>query len=1366
MVLFVETLANKLLNMTDTMFVLINTNQSVERVNQKTTDILGYSQEDLIGNNWFDVIFPKEKAKQFKRNFKAIIDGKTKPAEFHEVELTAKNRDKKTITFRNSEIRDENNNITHILLSGEDITESTKIRKELEEREWLLSSIIKNSPLGFVAFEGADNIVITNPALEEMVGYSHEELKETTLIGITYQEDVDFSNEMHNKMNLRERTPASYEKRYIKKNGSIVDARIVFWGTFDNEDNLLHNCAIIEDITDQKRARIALIESEQKFLNIYDSSPFGMHLYELQDNGELILMGANKAAEDILGANHQNFLGKTIEEAFPDLIETEVPERYKIAAKDGISWKTDRIDYDEGEIRGAFEVQAFQTSPNVMIASFKDITENKQMEEQLLKERDFSNTLLNIVGTMVVLVDKSEKIELINQRAVEILGYTEEEMIGKNWFEIVYPEDEWDELKISFQAAIKGESEPIDYAEREIIAKNGERKIIAFRNVVIRDKDGSITHILGSGQDITEQKKAEQALEENEEKYRMLVNNIPDSIILCDLDGSITYANENAANMHGYDNLEEFMKKKIFDSVADNELEKIKANFGKIITGEQENEVEYQMLKKDGSPFLLKVRGISLLDDQGNPKMIMAIGRDITEKKELEEELKRSEYFYRTIFEISESAITISDEEGVYNFVNQKSEELYGLSKEDLVGKKKWFDFLTEDEYDRIVDFNTKRIKDPDSVPAQYESKIVDNNGTVKNVLINVVINPETKEKITSLMDITELKKAEDELRISENLYRTIFEVSGTAFSIANEEGIHILINAKGEELYGFTKEEIENKLSWREFLHKDEVERIVEISNKRRENPDTAPSQYETRIVDKHGNVKNVLVNAKLIPESNNSIASLMDITELKEAEKYIRENEEKFRSVFDYSNDGYLLSEVDETIIDINPILLKIFGYQKSEVIGKNLQDIDYIADMELESIFEETIPKDHHLYLETVLKRKDGSILPVDLYIRRIELAGREVIFTVIRDLTLRKEAERALIDSEYKLRNLVENVPIAITIMSDKGEILDINSAHWQLFGYDKLEVFLQTKTSDHWVNMKDRERMYILLAKKEQIQDYEVKLRKGDGSIFWGSISAITFRDTSGETIYYQILQDITTQKEVENELRQQTMRYKIEETNLYLVEEEISSTSAEVFNELMTVGYEGIIFSRRPEKACREEIGAPFDFFKLSEKGTGKVVPPILEKIESVIEELPNKRVILIDRLDYLVQKNGFESTLFFIYRLMDIAYLANHIILVSIDSSTLQERQKSLLRKELKFIETKREGIIPEDLHEVLVFIYQENMTDNKPKVSDVMQELHISRPTARKRIQSLIDQGYIAEIVKGRSKVHQITQKGRIMF
>ncbi len=390
-------------------------------------------------------------------------------------------------------------------------------------------------------------------------------------------------------------------------------------------------------------------------------------------------------------------------------------------------------------------------------------------------------------------------------------------------------------------------------------------------------------------------------------------------------------------------------------------------------------------------------------------------------------------------------------------------------------------------------------------------------------------------------MDITELKKAEEELRTSENLYRTIFEVSGAALSIADEKGFHKLINAKGEELYGLSKDEIENKKTWMEFLHENELERVMEISKKRREDPDSAPSQYETKIIDKHGNVKDILVNAKLIPESNDSIASLMDITELKKAEKYIRESEEKFRSVFNYSNDGYLLSELDETIIDVNPTLLRFTGYQKSEVIGNNLQDLDHMVDREADRVFEETITKEDYSYLETLLKRKDGSTFSVDLYSRRIELAGREVILTVVRDLTLRKEAEKALIDSEFKLRNLVENVPVAITTKSAKGEILDINSAHLQLFGYEKIEEFLQAKPSEQWVNMKDRERMYTLLEKKKQIRNYEVKLRKRDGSIFWGSVSATAFKDATDETIYSHILQDITTQKEMENELRQQTM---------------------------------------------------------------------------------------------------------------------------------------------------------------------------------------------------------------------------------
>ena len=279
-----------------------------------------------------------------------------------------------------------------------------------------------------------------------------------------------------------------------------------------------------------------------------------------------------------------------------------------------------------------------------------------------------------------------------------------------------------------------------------------------------------------------------------------------------------------------------------------------------------------------------------------------------------------------------------------------------------------------------------------------------------------------------------------------------------------------------------------------------------------------------------------------------------------------------------------------------------------------------------------------------------------------------------------------------------------------------------------------------------------------------VKDFTTRFKRNDGSIFWGSVTSIVHEDSAGEVIYYQILQDVTTQIDMENELKNQIMKYKVEEANLYSVEEETAYISLEVFNDLMKVGYEGVIFSRKPESWWKENISSNFSFYRLAEKG--RVSTPNLEIIEQIIEELPNKQVILIDRVDYLIQKNGFENTLFLTYRLMDLAYLANHIILFSIDNSLLSTKERNLIQKELKPIETKIEGIIPEDLFEILLYIYQQNVSGDKPTISDVIEELQISRPTARKRIQMLVDQGYIIEAVKGRSKVLQITQKGRVIF
>ena len=106
------------------------------------------------------------------------------------------------------------------------------------------------------------------------------------------------------------------------------------------------------DITERKRAEETLQASETRFKNIVNASPLGMHLYELQDDGRLVFVGANPAADEILGVSHAPFVGRTIEEAFPGLVQTEVPAHYRDAARHGTLWRTEQINYDEGLIQG------------------------------------------------------------------------------------------------------------------------------------------------------------------------------------------------------------------------------------------------------------------------------------------------------------------------------------------------------------------------------------------------------------------------------------------------------------------------------------------------------------------------------------------------------------------------------------------------------------------------------------------------------------------------------------------------------------------------------------------------------------------------------------------------------------------------------------------------------------------------------------------------------------------------------------------------------------------------------------------------------------------------------------------------------
>lgn len=164
--------------------------------------------------------------------------------------------------------------------------------------------------------------------------------------------------------------------RWVLDRGKVVE--------WDKDGRAVRATGVVVDITDRVLAVESLRQSEQKVQALIENAPFGAHVYELKSDGQLIFVGYNPAADRILGVRHSPLLGKPIEEAFPSLVGTPIPDMYRNVAATGQRYEDEKVVYEDQKISGAFEILAFGTGLNRMAVFFRDITERKQAQEDLL----------------------------------------------------------------------------------------------------------------------------------------------------------------------------------------------------------------------------------------------------------------------------------------------------------------------------------------------------------------------------------------------------------------------------------------------------------------------------------------------------------------------------------------------------------------------------------------------------------------------------------------------------------------------------------------------------------------------------------------------------------------------------------------------------------------------------------------------------------------------------------------------------------------------------------------------------------------------------------------------------------------------
>lgn len=238
-----------------------------------------------------------------------------------------------------------------------------------------------------------------------------------------------------------------------------------------------------------------------------------------------------------------------------------------------------------------------------------------------------------------------------------------------------------------------------------------------------------------------------------------------------------------------------------------------------------------------------------------------------------------------------------------------------------------------------------------------------------------------------------------------------------------------------------------------------------------------------------------------------------------------------------------------------------------------------------------------------------------------------------------------------------------------------------------------------------------------------------------------------------------MIEDISVLKEKEEELKSQLLKFKVEDGKMYLIKEKVPRLSQTVFEDLTKVGYNGFIVSRTPKKNFNNHIKEKIAFFQLTEKNN-------FETLLNVMIETPRKSVFLFDRLEYLFLKEGFEIVTKFIFKINEMVYFNNLVVLLSVDTSTLTEREIAVIEKETHALEPRFIATFSEEFLQILKYVFQQNGVGVKPSYSDIGEELKISRPTARKRINHLVSRGYLVEHQTGKSKFLELSGKGEILF
>jgi len=508
---------------------------------------------------------------------------------------------------------------------------------------------------------------------------------------------------------------------------------------------------------------------------------------------------------------------------------------------------------------------------------------------------------------------------------------------------------------------------------------------------------------------------------------------------------------------------------------------------------------------------------------------------------------KSLEARFKAVFENSRDAIGVS-KAGVHVFVNPAYLVLFGFPHETDLAGKPVLDLIAPDSRDQVKNQILRRVRG-ESAPSTYETRGLRTDASEFTMEVNVTLYQENGEEHTLviLRDITERKRAEDVLRISEDKFRKVFLTSPDAINVNRlDDGMYISINHGFTDTTGYTAADVAGKTSLELNLWVDSADRQNLVQGLRARGE---IKNLEAQFRLKDGSIINGLMSASIIEIDHvpHIVSVTRDITKYKQFDAALKQSEAKYRRI--YNETPVLLHSIDRNgiVVDVNDYWLKTMGYERGEVLGKKVTDFytpasrKYAREIVQPAFFRDGIAKD----IPYQFVKKNGELIDVVLSATAERDDSGNVVrsLAVIIDITERKQAEEALRQSEARFKAITATASDAILLMNEKGKIVYWNPSAERIFGYSADEAngqdlhnFLAPERL-HGDYLKGFSRFVTTGQGPVINRSVEMTAKKKDGKEFPIEISTSAM-NINGKWHALGIVRDITERKRSEEALRE------------------------------------------------------------------------------------------------------------------------------------------------------------------------------------------------------------------------------------